>query len=436
MGPQWNVGQRSMGWPNGNFNGSNMSLNIQSHGYAPNDHQMWNPWMQPQYPNPMMHNGIPPRSRNHSRAASPTLSVRSRRSTMSSRNRHKYVPKDLTDDEDSDIENFTDDSRSRGRRSDVRNRTRRNTEQMDFDYRDKEVVSRMQKMKEKSKYIRERRSGSLTNWPTTKDRDSRSLTPSDDDDFKANSTKFRKSSLTSPVQQSKRLLSDSASEKDVPEKQKEEKALPKIIKNVKNDSASEREIVKEKSLKANNLVKTKKKSDTESESEPEVSPTPVEKKPESEKRPLKVVNNPASASKTSSILTEKSNGKIEKKSTPVAIEKKLAQPEITVKEKQIVQQSTAASKLEPTIKKEVLKEAAKQTAKNWECEHCTFVNEATTTICTICCKTRVDVLQDLPKTEDDIDINEINDSILQSENEAKQKGRTRKISFLPGTKAH
>ena len=94
------------------------------------------------------------RSINQSRAASPALSVRSRRSMMSSRSRQKYVPQDLTDDEDSDIENFTDDSRSRSRRHDVRNKARRNTEQLDLDHRDTEVISRIQRMKEKSKHIR------------------------------------------------------------------------------------------------------------------------------------------------------------------------------------------------------------------------------------------------------------------------------------------
>lgn len=426
MGHQWNMGHQ--GWPGSNLNGSNMSLNIPSPGFMSNDPQMWNPWMQ-QYPVPMMHNGIPPRLINHSRAASPALSVRSRRSTMSSRNRHKYVPKDLTDDEDSDIENYSDDSRTRARRNEIRNRSRRNTEQIDLDHRDREVIKRVQKMKEKSKYIHERRSGSLTNWPSTNARDSGSLTPSDEE-IKKISAKYRKSSLSSPVPQGKRLLSDSASEKEIPSKQKEEKSSQKIIKQVKSDSASERENVKEKSVKANNSVKTKKKADTESESDAAPSLTIiVEKKPQSENRPLKVVNNANNFPKKSNGLSEPSNKKEDKK--PVQVEKK-------EKPKEIMEPSPLMSKPESLIKIE--KEAPKQVVAvitdNWECPHCTFVNEALATICTICCKTRVDVLQHLPKTEDDIDINEINDSILQNENEAKQKGKARKISFLPGTKAH
>ena len=349
---------------------------------------------------------------------------------MSSRNRHKYVPKDLTDDEDSDVENFTDDSRSRARRNEIRNRSRRNTEQLDLDYRDNEVINRVQKMKEKSKFIRERRSGSLTNWPTTKDRDSGSLSPSDDE-IKKISAKYRKSSLTSPVPQSQRLLSESASEKEALNKQKEEKSAAKIIKQVKPDSASESENVKEKSVKVNNSVKTKKKAETETESGALTSQNLSEKKPLSENRPLKITNNANSISKTSiGAQCEQSIKKEEKK--PIQVEKKEKLKEV------VHQQPTQAPKLEAPFKKEQVKEASSQVIieEDWECHHCTFVNEAATTICIICCKTRVDVLRHLPKTEDDIDINEINDSILQNENEAKQKGKARKISFLPGTKAH
>ncbi|CAO1405758.1 unnamed protein product [Diamesa serratosioi] len=141
---QWNANQTP--WMNNNLNGSNMSLNLPQQGYFPNEQQMWqmNAWgqqQQQQFPYPMMQNqmlnGMPPRSRvqsrNHSRAASPTLSVRSRRSMMSSRQRNKYMHQDLTDDEDSDLDNFTDDSRSRMRRNDGRNKPKKYAESLDFD---------------------------------------------------------------------------------------------------------------------------------------------------------------------------------------------------------------------------------------------------------------------------------------------------------------
>lgn len=374
---------------------------------------------------------MPPRSRNHSRAASPTLSVRSRRSMMSSRSRQKYLPEDLTDDEDSDIENFTDDSRSRFRRHEGKPRSRRNTEQMELDHRDTEVINRIQKMKEKSKYIRERRSGSLTNWPTTKSRDSGSLTPSDDD-LRTISSKHRKSSLLSLSQPHKKLLSDSASEKEMSlEQKKDERNTSKVIKQVKSDSASERESAKQKLSKVLDLPKAKQKPETESDNEEPTAVAPVAKKLESESRPLKIVNNFNNISKPSN------------ESTATKKDEKKIQEKIVQEEKQeIVKQTTLEPVVAPAVLKsqvkdvEVKKEAAK-IAEAWECQHCTFVNDAVATVCTICCKTRVDVLQQLPKTvDDDIDINEINESISQNESDAKQKGKVRKISFLPGTKAH
>lgn len=343
---------------------------------------------------------------------------------MSSRNRHKYLPRDLTDDEDSDVDNFTDDSRSRARRSDGRTKSRRNTEQFDLDYRENEVVSRIQKMKEKSKHIRERRSGSLSNWPPTKSRDSGSLTPSDEE-IKKVSSKYRKSSLTSPVPQNKRLLSDSASEKELPDKQNEVKTSPRALQQVQSDSTSERETKKEKSLTTSNKT-PKKKSETESEIDCEPSPKVVERKLESEHRPLKVANN----------ISKTSNGpSIKKEENTIAVVKAEEKPKEILKPAK--SESSVAKPTPQVVDVETKKEiAVKAVSEAWECPHCTFVNEAVATVCTICCKTRVDILQQLPKTEDDVDINEINDSILQNESDAKQKGKVRKISFLPGTKAH
>lgn len=342
---------------------------------------------------------------------------------MSSRNRPKYLQQDLTDDEDSDIDNFTDDSRSRMRRSESRTRSRRNTEQIDLDYRESEVVSRIQRMKEKSKHIRERRSGSLSNWPPSKARDSGSLSPSDEE-IKKNASKYRKSSLTSPVPQSKRLLTDSASEKEkeVPDKKKEQKSSTKALHQVQSDSTSERESKQKKSFKPNEKT-IKKKSETESEIDCEPLPKVTEKKLESENRPLKVPNN----------ISKTSNGpSIKEEERQIVVPKKEEKPKENLK---AAKSESAAQKSAPQAveKKEIPLRAVNEA---WECPHCTFVNEAATTVCTICCKTRVDVLKQLPKAEDDIDINEINESISQTESDSKQKGKVRKISFLPGTKAH
>lgn len=342
-------------------------------------------------------------SRNPSRAASPTLSVRSRRSVMSSRQRQqKYMQHiDLTDDEDSDLD-FTDDSRARIRKSiEVlkQTRQRRNTEQLDLDYRDTEVINRIQRMKEKSKHIRERRSGSLTNFPVTKkEHRSGSLTPSDDE-LRKLSTKFRKSSLTSPIPQSKKkILSDSASEKEI----KVKKTTSKVIKTESDDEVE---------IKGQCAVR---------ESSPEI----IKAKPISESQPLTIA--------VETNVIKKSENQSVKISSPIK------------SKRQEATQSTSSSSLS---KAEIPKEtpAAKSSIQftqppppplvNWECEHCTFVNDSDSKVCVICCKTRTEVLKQLPQSEDEIDINEINDSISHSESDVKQKGKIRKITFLPGTKA-
>ncbi|KAL7037872.1 hypothetical protein ACKWTF_009385 [Chironomus riparius] len=619
MQNSWNQPQSQ--WMGGAFNGSNMSLNMPPHFMHNNDPNSmgWNPWMQQYpYPHPMMNNmpnGMPPRSRVQSRvpsrAASPALSVRSRRSMMSSRQRNKYVHQDLTDDEDSDIEqHFTDDSRSRNKRLlDLKagGRQRRNTETFELDYRDNEVITRIQRMKEKSKYIRERRSGSLTNWPSTKDHDSRSVTPSDDETRKI-SSKHRKSSLTSPIPNSKKILSDSASEeetsvkpskhtkasrsdydehdrnekskvsstnsqkvaakkptnesdndddevferepqtrtskgrpltlssttsnsvarvpikmtddgskvdsydedfdekpaksqKHLKDKKKENHAA--AVKNqdstlTRHESTAKRHESPEKReespvrrqhspIRKSSALKTQEKSKNDnlrSTASPKVQePAPIRKAQVSSSKIEPSTSKAHERTKTETLRSTASpkiqepapSRKIQESSQKVALstskaheipvksklsskiqESATTSQEVTSKSQGIASRSQEAtqksqesikskpssskkadtattSKIKPTVQKTAISDEEEsesddaQASKvvelpggNWECEHCTFVNEADTKVCLICCKTRVEVLKQLP-VEDDIDINEINDSISQNESDAKQK---------------
>ncbi|XP_055382033.1 E3 ubiquitin-protein ligase lubel isoform X3 [Condylostylus longicornis] len=121
-----------------NLHGSNMSLNMPPGYYPTQQHPMMGPpptwfnnWNGPPnmfpYPYPLM-NGMmtlprPPRSRVGSRAGSPALSIKSRKSMMSSRHkRSSYIEHELTDDEDSE-----DDRRSiRSHRSELPGQRRRN----------------------------------------------------------------------------------------------------------------------------------------------------------------------------------------------------------------------------------------------------------------------------------------------------------------------
>jgi hypothetical protein len=110
----------------------------------------------------------------------------------------------------------------------------------------------------------------------------------------------------------------------------------------------------------------------------------------------------------------------------------IAEPSLNINETKIESDNPSTSNQNCQLEKQKI-----NSNDAWECEHCTFVNDPLEKICIICCKTRVEVLKQLPKLEEpEIDINEINDSILENDNDAKQKGKIRKISFLPGTKAH
>lgn len=326
---------------------------------------------------------------------------------MSSRSRQQYQPADLTDDEDSDIEHFTDDSRSRSSRRPAslhgdamrsHRRHRHQSESRELDHHDAEVINRIQKMKEKSKFIRERRSGSLTNWPTTRARDSGSLSPSDEEIHRSATKYHSKQSLTSPLPQHKKKQHYSGT-----------------------DSEDEKELRRRPKSSTSTTTKIQSAAVTKASKEPVDVEITKESKSEqpinsfaSECRPLKVIKSPTPPP------------------TP---------PTAVIIEQKIVQKVEPKEELErPTAVNGSDKQQIEIPLVAWECEHCTFVNEATSKICTICCKTRVEVLETLPPTvDDDLDVKAISESIMRNENDdsdSKQKGKVRKISFLPGTKAH
>ncbi|XP_058446802.1 E3 ubiquitin-protein ligase lubel isoform X9 [Malaya genurostris] len=189
-------------------NGSNMSLNLPpaQTGHYPHDQQgypsNWNNAWGGMYPYPMgmmpMMPGMampPPRSRalSRSRAASPALSIKSRKSTMSMRNlqRSSYI-NDLTDDEDSDEEFI----KPRGRR-DRRQRVDSNSS-LDFDEPEPNTFVRASSVKH-SRFNRDRRGGSaarsLIDYPISHTRDSHRSRYDRDEVVR---DRFDKMSLTSP----------------------------------------------------------------------------------------------------------------------------------------------------------------------------------------------------------------------------------------------
>lgn len=435
--------------------------------------------------------GMPPRSRvqsrSHSRAASPTLSVRSRRSMMSSRQRNKYMHQDLTDDEDSDLDNFTDDSRSRMRRHDS-GRTKPKKYAESFDFESDVRHNRIQKMKDKSKYIRERRSGSLTNWPTN-NRDSGSMSPVSDEEIRKTSSKFRKASLSTAVPySSKKITSDSASEKEIAhkrissppvsnnsgdsrhhdvEKVKKSQTSSKPVRPVKSPSVSEEEeeeeeeekeevipapVVIKKQQEAPKSIMSDKSSDRESiqrdnhkpgrSSVPEKPITNGHRETPAVKKPVQRVSTetqsePPVVKKVKEIPKKIEVPEVVKEPVKIKQQQPTTSKAVPVKEPTIDKQVPSTSKAAAAVTKVTKPQITKPIIEDWECEHCTYVNEALAPICAVCCKTPAVRLQQLPPSDDeaDVDLSNVNDT-NENDLDAKQKGKNKKISFLPGTKAH
>lgn len=316
--------------------------------------------------------GFPPRSRVTSRAASPALSVKSKRSQITSRSRNSFVPPEITDDEDSDEQLLKEElARARNRRNENR-RLRKNSESFGYESHDSDAMNRIQKIKEKSKMIRERRSGSLSHWPVVA---SKFDSDNENEKQKQNIKKFDSLSLASPVMSRKMITTDSMTsdvETDI-------KKVPRVVIPYKSISATPK----------------------------------IESEPETAEFELRKLSKPVSKAL-------------------------LKEPDQEIEKTQIT--STPTRSVEP-LKMQILAKSPTpcspvESSKDWECEHCTFVNESISKICGVCCKTPAIRLKTLPSDEVDIDIPE---NLLNQDDpndEAKKKGRTKKISFLPGTKAH
>lgn len=423
----------------------------------------------------------------HSRAASPALSLKSKRSTMSARQRTSYVAPDLTDDEDSEEELAREDL-ARGNRR----RTRRNSENVAYD--DGETLNRIQRMKEKSRLIRERRSGSLTHWPSSKNKESDSFSNSDHE-----IAKIDKMSLDSPILSRKhddrrlhkgspvldrKHYKDSGSGKSDERNDSRKIASPASNKkHIPSDSDEDNQtkrspppekikspiMQKKKSIeKEISPIMQRKKLNSDSDKEPAGRKTPLSpvsnrKKLnyEPEKAPLSPIAGRKKISSESSVEIQKKsikspilsrkipekkqNGKLEKSLSPVRKSVSSESSSIDTPPSKVLQKEVSTPIKE--VKKEIVKEKSPSPElildKDWECEHCTFVNEPNSKICVICCKTRTAVLKKLPKEDEvEIDVEKLMNTDppkaadAPEDTSAKKKGRTKKITFLPGTKAH
>lgn len=351
-------------------------------------------------------------SRNQSRAASPALSVRSKKSVMSARHINRnFIEHELTDDEDSESDGYVDDFRSlRGRRessgrSNVSRRSRQNSTHSSNDMEDDSETFARGNTKSSSARREVRRSNSLvrsvqSSWPAAK-QNGRNREPPTDFAEPTVPIEARRTVYDSP------LTPDSESETGT-------KALVQAK-------------IREKLAQQSSI--------DESSSDfwkPQTTP------------------NTRSTSTINNTPTSNSNGLTTR------------QPE--------------SEELGPELVPDTAPTGPPPRAPDhqWECEFCTFVNEPQTTICTICCKTPTSEPIKVPQSDEQVTHStmpheppplpkksppkenvkasppkvESKSSIAAASNKSKttsssddnasnskSKGRTRKISFWPGTKS-
>lgn len=366
-------------------------------------------------------------SRSQSRAASPALSIKSRKSMMSNRNinRNNFIEHELTDDEDSASDGYVDDFRSlRGRReSSTRStttprRSRKNSTQSSIDLEeDSESFSRGTRSATGTRSSnRDRRSGSVarsvqSGWSAAA-KPSVSTATSRSKEFERNDRKHVSDSPMTPDSES-----EPGTKALVQAKIREKLAQQSSMDESSSDFWKPKTSVKENQSK----IESEPKSEVVVEIERKIEPV-VEKQPELSRRldPVEPIDD-----EILQLINEKPG---ELDDGPIG-------------------PPPAAPEYE------------------WECEFCTFVNEANTKICTICCKTPtsapsnkknaattkktdniVNQVQDELKSKLNIankartassseETNTTKESSGSSSTAGKIKGKTRKISFWPGTKS-
>lgn len=336
-----------------------------------------------------------PHSRVPSRAASPALSSKSRKSTMSARNlpyRNSYVDQQLTDDESSDSLGYVEDLNHEkfDRRNSIERSMRHsrhiipNSPQRSYD-EDSEVFSRRS--------------------------------------FRHNSRGRRASSTA-------RSLSSRS----------ERRPSHGIRSDSTQDSGSElgtralvQAKIREKVAQASSLDESSDLSKSKGPAQP------------------KFIKKPTTTTKTNKPLTRQ----IEQKQSVVQKSTAAAQTE---KPKETLTKRTEPSKRKETPPKSSEKiEVAKAKEEEdvdlnnipdaapsgpppstpdyeWECEFCTFTNEAKTKICAICCKTPTTKATRKQAEEPKQPINGKMTEQAEISKEGRAKTMSRKISFWPGTK--
>lgn len=291
-----------------------------------------------------------PPSRSQSRAHSPALSVKSRRSMISARNLHRNsYTRDLTDDEDSEVEDFDNDflRSQRARRdsttqkSNVSRRSRKNSTQSSFDDETND-----------SEQVFVRGADNRSSIKSNRDR-------------RANSS-------------------------------------ARSVQNFKTTSMKDFEILRKPEVK---IVPKNIRSD---------SPESLQSEYEEETH----------------VVTPKKEPEV------------IVQPKVVAKEVEVEVEEDEEE--DGAIVEDERGPPPPAPDHEWQCEHCTFVNEPNSKICIVCCKTPTQAPPKLALTINGTAKKSIVEKISKmvvspSEDDStddigKKKGRNRKISFFLGTK--
>lgn len=363
-----------------------------------------------------------------SRAASPALSTKSRKSSISTRNlpyRNSYIEQHLTDDESSEsIASYMDDMDIRRKGSDRRDSQGRSirssrqsskcSPQRSYD-EDSEVFSRRG-------YRRERRASSSARSISSRTERRQSQR------IKSDSTQDSETELgTRALVQAKireKVAQASSMDESSSDLWKPKSTLPAKIEKITPAPFTSKPIDKT----AKSIEKTTTTTTTTSTKTVPKSVSKTISKPLDRKKSVERVVKPKVSTEVPTV--NNSNAKIEK-------------PMPKVEPIPKVETTPPKSEAEPTetdlnnVPDESPEGPPVTPDYAWTCEYCTFVNEPNIKICAICCKTPSATAirkQTSPEKERKTSINgKVNESDDISK-EGRTKKISRKISFWPGTK--
>lgn len=319
-------------------------------------------------------------SRQPSRAASPALSTRSRKSVMSLRNghRHSYADQQLTGDDSSDsdgyLENFQSYRNNHQGSKSLRSprRSLKNSPHQSFDYDDDSETFATQSQKGSS---RNARANSLA----------RSMASHSERRPRTNRLKSESTQDSGSEMGTRALV--------------QAKIREKVAQQSSMDESSSDFWKPKSSLEpqADSSAKTVKSKQKKSSAEPQADSSANTVKTKQEETASNLLNVESKTKTTNGLSKESENPNKELTSPQVADDMPVGPPPKT-----------------PNYE--------------WECEFCTFTNEANTKICAMCCKTptKPPVRKGAEKLKKETEASD--------KNKGKTKKLTRKISFWPGTK--